>query len=60
VSDNTDATATNGFTLAAISDRLARGGHDFSLSCDQRSGNVKIDSPHIAVVMIGPSGLGVP
>jgi hypothetical protein len=60
VSDNTDATATNGFTLAAISDRLARGGHDFYLSCDQRSGNVKIDSPNIAVVMIGPSGLGVP
>jgi hypothetical protein len=56
VSDNTDATATNVFALAAISDRLARGGHDFSLSCDQGSGNVKIDAPNIAVVMIGPSG----
>ncbi len=60
VSDNTDAAATNDFAIAAVSDRLARGGHDFSLSCDQGSGNVKIDSPNIAVVMIGPSGLGVP
>ena len=58
-SDNTDATATNNFSLAAVSDRLARGRHDFSLSCDQGSGNVKVDNPNIAAVMIG-SGLYVP
>jgi len=58
-SDNTDATATNDFAIAAVSDRLAKGGHDFSLSCDQGSGNVKIDDPNIAAVMIG-SGLYVP
>lgn len=58
-SDNTDATATNGFALAAVSDRLAKGGHDFSLSCDQGSGDVKVDNPNIAAVMIG-SGLYVP
>ncbi|MEK6328198.1 MAG: hypothetical protein AABM66_11850 [Actinomycetota bacterium] len=52
-SDNTDATATNNFAMAAVSDRLAKGGHNFSLSCDQGSGNVKIDHPNIAVVMIG-------
>jgi hypothetical protein len=58
-SDNTDATATNNFALAAVSDRLAKGGHDFSLSCDQGSGDVKVDNPNIAAVMIG-SGLYVP
>jgi len=58
-SDNTDATATNDFTISAVSDRLAKGGHDFALSCDQGSGDVKIDNPNIAVVMIG-SGLYVP
>jgi hypothetical protein len=58
-SDNTDATATNNFAMAAVSDRLAKGGHNLSLSCDQGSGNVKIDHPNIAVVMIG-SGRYVP
>jgi hypothetical protein len=58
-SDNTDATATNNFAIAAVSDRLAKGGHDFSLSCDQGSGDVKVDNPNIAAVMIG-SGLYVP
>lgn len=58
-SDNTDATATNGFTIAAVSNRLAKGGHDFAMSCDEGSGDVRIDNPNIAVVMIG-SGLYVP
>jgi hypothetical protein len=55
--DNTNATATEGFSIARVSGRLRRGHHGFALSCDQQSGDVRIDEPRIAVVMIGSGAL---
>jgi hypothetical protein len=55
--DNTNATATDGFSVARVSARLARGHHSFALSCDQQSGDVRIGDPRIAVVMIGSGAL---
>lgn len=51
--DNTTATANNGFSIARVSGRLRRGRHVFALSCDQLAGDVRIAVPRIAVVMIG-------
>jgi hypothetical protein len=55
--DNTTATATNGFSIARVSPRLRRGRHTFALSCDQLTGDVRIAEPRIAVVMIGSGAL---
>jgi hypothetical protein len=56
-SDNTSATATDGFSIARVSGRLSRGRHTFALGCDEHSGNVRIADPRIAVVMIGSGDL---
>jgi hypothetical protein len=56
-SDNTSATATNGFSIARVSPRLRKGRHTFALSCDQHSGDVRIADPRVAVVMIGSGDL---
>jgi hypothetical protein len=55
--DNTNPTATDGFSIARVSGRLQRGDHGFRLSCDQQSGDVRINDPRIAVVMIGSGPL---
>jgi hypothetical protein len=52
--DNTDATATNGFARTFVSkDALAAGKHTVALSCKRLLGGVQIDSPTIAAVAIG-------
>jgi hypothetical protein len=52
--DNTDATATNGFARTFFSkDALAAGKHTVALSCKRLLGGVQIDSPTIAAVAIG-------
>jgi len=52
--DNTDVTATNGFARTFMpSDPLSPGPHTVALSCKRLLGQVRIDSPTIAVVAIG-------
>jgi hypothetical protein len=55
--DNTNATATDGFSIARVSGRLRRGHHRISRSCDQHNGDVRVNDPRIAVVMIGSGPL---
>jgi hypothetical protein len=56
-SDNTNAIATDGFSIARVSSPPWRGRHTFALSCDQQSGDVRIADPRVAVVMIGSGDL---
>jgi hypothetical protein len=54
VSDNTSSTATNGFARTFMPrDPLSSGPHTIALSCKRLLGQVRIDSPTIAVVAIG-------
>jgi hypothetical protein len=53
-SDNTSASATNGFARTLVSDgMLARGRHRVALACRELSGNARIDVPTIAAIAIG-------
>ena len=52
-SDNTSATATNGFARTAVTtEPLPRGRHQVALACGQASGDVRIQDPTIAAIAI--------
>jgi len=51
--DNTDATATNGFARTLVSrDPVAAGQHIVGLRCKRLLGRVRIDDPTIAVIAV--------
>jgi len=52
--DNTNGTATNGFARTIVTrDPLSAGRHEVALTCNQLSGDVRIDAPTIAAIAIG-------
>ncbi len=51
--DNTDAGATDGFTVSAISGVLPSGQHSVSLACDQVAGDARISRPTVAAIAVG-------
>jgi hypothetical protein len=50
--DNTSASATNGFARTIVSPRIAAGSHRVALACRELTGEVRIDTPTIAAIGI--------
>lgn len=54
VTNNTDATAANGFARTRVSEPLEKGMHEVALTCERDGSNpVRIDSPTLALIAVG-------